>query len=114
MAKTVLRVRLDGVAFYMSTETSSPGTGHRNRYRLFKTESYGRDKSGWIQVGSTAGKELLAIENDKALLKACEELFASKKPHCYDLYGAIRGKPGKWESEAFPVRKSVHATSIER
>lgn len=50
MAKTVLRVRLDGVAFYMNTETSSPSTGHRNRYRLFKTENYGRDKSGWIQV----------------------------------------------------------------
>jgi len=59
MAKTVLQVRRDGVAFYMNTETSSPGTGHRNRYRLFKTENYGRDKSGWIQVGSTAGQELI-------------------------------------------------------
>lgn len=111
MAKTVLRVRLDGVAFYMNTETSSPGTGHRNRYRLFKTEHYGRDKSGWIQVGSMAGQELLAIEDESALLKACEKLFASKKPHRYALHGAIRGKPGRWEGEAFPIRKSVQTTS---
>lgn len=111
MAKTVLRVRLDGVAFYMNTETSSPSTGHRNRFRLFKTENYGRDKSGWIQVGSMAGQELLEIEDEGALLKACEMLFASKKPHQYGLHGAIRGKPGKWEGEAFPVRKSVQATS---
>jgi hypothetical protein len=111
MAKTVLRVRLDGVAFYMNTETSSPGTGHRNRFRLFKTENYGRYKSGWIQVGSTAGQELLAIEDESTLLKACEKLFASKKPHRYDLHGAIRGKSGKWEGEAFPIRKSVQTTS---
>lgn len=41
MAKTVLRVRLDGVAFYMNTETSSPGTGHRNRYRLSRQKTTG-------------------------------------------------------------------------
>ena len=111
MTKTVLRVRLDGVAFYMNTETSSPSTGHRNRYRLFKTEHYGRDKAGWIQVGSTAGQELMEIKDDSALLKACEKLFSSKKPHRYDLHGAIRGKPGKWEGEAFPVRKSVQTNS---
>ncbi|MBA1296129.1 hypothetical protein G7025_22460 [Pseudomonas lurida] len=111
MVKTVLRVRLDVVALYMNTETSSPGTGHRNRYRLFKTENYGRDKSGWIQVGSMAGQELLAVDDEKALLKACEKLFASKKPHRYGLHGAIRGKPGIWEGEAFPVRKSVQTTS---
>ncbi|NWB08912.1 hypothetical protein HX862_13455 [Pseudomonas sp. D5002] len=110
MAKTVLRVRLDGVAFYMNTETSSPGTGHRNRYRLFKTEHYGRDKAGWIQVGSTAGQELMTIEDENALLRACEKLFSSKKPHRYDLHGAIRGQPGKWEGEAFPVRKAVQNT----
>lgn len=111
MAKTVLRVRLDSVAFYMNTETSSPGSGHRNRYRLFKTENYGRNKSGWIQVGSMAGQELLPAEDDNALIKACEKLFLSKKPHRYDLHGAIRGKPGKWEGEAFSVRKSVQTTS---
>ncbi|WP_236531471.1 hypothetical protein [Pseudomonas syringae] len=78
---------------------------------MFKTENYGRDKSGWIQVGSTAGQELLAVEDDNALIKACERLFLSKKPRRYDLHGEIRGKPGKWEGEAFPVRKSVQTTS---
>ena len=108
-------VRLDGVAFCMNTETSSPGTAHRNRYRLFKTENYGRDKSGWTQVGSIAGQELMANKDDNALLRACEKLFAYKKPHRYDIHGAIRGKPGKWEGKAFSIRKSVHTTpSIEQ
>ncbi|WEJ03870.1 hypothetical protein N2A98_17185 [Pseudomonas sp. FJ2-5-13] len=62
-----------------------------------------------------AGQELLEIEDEGALLKACEKLFTSKKPHRYDLHGAIRGKPGKWEGEAFPVRKSVQTmSSIEQ
>lgn len=104
MAKTLLRVRREGVAFYLNSETSSPNTGHRNRYRLFKTENYGRAKSGWIQVGSIAGQKLLIIADETALHEACEELFSSKKPHRYECHGAIRGKPGKWEGEAFPAR----------
>ncbi|MGY3172385.1 hypothetical protein ACVWYU_001762 [Pseudomonas sp. TE12234] len=106
MAKTILQVHQGGVHFYLNTESSSPNTGHRNRYRLFKTENYGRDKSGWIQVGSMAGQELKSIEGDAALFEACEKLFASKKPHCYGHHGAIRGKAGKWEGEAFPIRQS--------
>jgi len=31
MAKTVLQAHLDGVHFYLNTESSSPNTGHRNR-----------------------------------------------------------------------------------
>lgn len=106
MAKTVLQVRQGGAHFFLNTESSSPNTGHRNRYRLFKTNNYGRDKSGWIQVGSMAGQELIAIEGERALFEACEKLFASKKPHCYEHHGAIRGKPGRWEGEAYPTRKS--------
>ncbi|WP_241190671.1 hypothetical protein [Pseudomonas chlororaphis] len=101
------------MAFYLNSETSSPNTGHRNRYRLFKTENYGREKSGWIQVGSTAGRELMAIKGEMALLKACETLFSSKKPHRYDRHGAIRGKPGKWEGEAFPYRMDMAISSSE-
>lgn len=106
MARTLLRVRGKGVAFYLNSETSSPNTGHRNRYRLFKTENYGRTKSGWIQVGSIAGQELMAIEDETALLEACEKLFASKNHRRFEQYGAIRGKPGRWEGEAFPMRYS--------
>lgn len=107
MAKTILQVQQRGAHFYLNTESSSPNTGHRNRYRLFKTENYGRDKSGWIQVGSIAGQELIAAEGEKALFEACEKLFASKKPRSYEHHGAIRGKPGKWEGEAYPIRQSL-------
>ncbi|AZD34975.1 hypothetical protein C4K22_2232 [Pseudomonas chlororaphis subsp. aurantiaca] len=113
MARTLLRVRSKGVAFYLNSETSSPNTGHRNRYRQFKTEDYGREKSGWIQVGSTAGRELMAIKGEMALLEACETLFSSKKPHRYDRHGAIRGKPGKWEGEAFPYRMDMAISNSE-
>jgi hypothetical protein len=106
MAKTVLQVRQGGVHFFLNTESSSPSTGHRNRYRLFKTENYGRDKSGWIQVGSIAGQALIATLGKKALFEACESLFASKEPRRYENRGAIRGKPGRWEGEAFPTRQS--------
>jgi hypothetical protein len=106
MAKTILQVHQGGVHFYLNSESSSPSTGHRNRYRLFKTENYGRDKSGWIQVGSMAGQELKAIESETALFEACERLFASKKPHSYGHHGAIRGTSGRWEGEAFPARRS--------
>ncbi len=83
MAKTVLRVRLGATSFYLSTESSSPGTGHRNRYRLFKTDNYGRDELGWIQIGSMAGQELIALDTDQSRFEACEKLFLSKKPHQY-------------------------------
>jgi len=106
MAKTILQVHQGGVHFYLNTESSSPNTGHRNRYRLFKTENYGRDKSGWIQVGSIAGHDLIATMGEKSLFEACEKLFASKKPHRFEHHGAIRGKPGRWEGEAFPARQS--------
>ncbi|MBV4522926.1 hypothetical protein KVG88_22930 [Pseudomonas sp. SWRI74] len=106
MAKTVLQVRQGGVHFFLNTESSSPSTGHRNRYRLFKTENYGRDKSGWIQIGSIAGQALTATKGEKALFEACEKLFSSKKPRQYVQHGAIRGKPGPWEGEAYPTRQS--------
>lgn len=113
MARTLLRARSKGVAFYLNSETSSLNTGHRNRYRLFKTENYGREKSGWIQVGSIAGRELMEIQGEIALLEACEALFSSKKPHRYERHGAIRGKPGKWEGKAFPYRIGVAAGNSE-
>lgn len=114
MAKTILQVHQDGVHFYLNTESSSPNTGHRNRYRLFKTENYGRDKSGWIQVGSIAGQDLVATEGEKSLFEACEKLFASKKTRSYEHHGDIRGKPGKWEGEAFPTRLTPRGPKAEQ
>lgn len=104
MAKTVFHAKQDGVQFYLNTESSSPSTGHRNRYRLFKTENFGRDKAGWVQIGSMAGQALIAIESDSARFEACVQAFSSKRPHQYQDRERIRGKPGKWEGEAFPAR----------
>lgn len=104
MAKTMFHVRQDGIQFYLNTESSSPNTGHRNRYRLFKTENFGRDKAGWVQIGSQAGQQLIAIENDAARFEACAQAFSTKRPHRYQVRERIRGKPGKWEGEAFPAR----------
>jgi hypothetical protein len=104
MTKTVLFARQDGVQFFMNTESSSPSTRHRNRYRLFMTENYGRDKSGWVQVGSITGQALIAIESETERFEACAKAFSSKRPHRYVDRERIRGAPGKWEGEAFPVR----------
>lgn len=107
MAKTMFHVRQDGIQFYLNTESSSPNTGHRNRYRLFKTENFGRDKAGWVQIGSQAGQQLIAIEDDAARFEACAQVFSTKRPHRYQVREQIRGKPGKWEGEAFPSRVTV-------
>jgi hypothetical protein len=104
MAKSVLTTKQDGIQFFMNTESSSPSTGHRNRYRLFKTENFGRDKSGWVQIGSMAGQALMAIKSEGARFEACVQAFSSKRPHQYQDRERIRGTPGKWEGEAFPAR----------
>lgn len=106
MTKTVLRVRFDGVAFYLNTETSSPRTGRRNRYRLCKTLNNGRDKAGWVQLGSKDGQALLAIADERELIEACQLHFNTKRPRPYIRRELIRGGPGSWEGEAFPKRRS--------
>ncbi|MGA3682493.1 hypothetical protein [Pseudomonas graminis] len=104
MAKTVLTARQDGVQFFMNTESSSPESRNGKRYRLFKTENFGRDKSGWVQVGSMAGQALIAIEGEAERFEAFVKAFDSKRAHKYVDRSRIRGAPGKWEGEAFPVR----------
>ncbi|MCF7540622.1 hypothetical protein [Pseudomonas petrae] len=104
MAKTVLTARQDGVQFFMNTESSSPESRSGKRYRLFKTENFGRDKSGWVQIGSQAGQALIAIKHESKRFEACAQAFSSKRPHKYVDRSRIRGAPGKWEDEAFPVR----------
>lgn len=104
MAKTVFHAKQDGVQFYLNTESSSPNSGNRNRYRLFKTENFGRDKAGWVQIGSMAGQALIAIESEAERFEACALAFSSKRPHQYQNRERIRGTPGKWEGEAFPTR----------
>lgn len=104
MAKTVFHVRKDGTQFYLNTESSSPNTGHRNRFRLLRTDNFGRDKAGWVQLGAMAGQALIAIESEAERFEACALAFSSKRPHQYQDRERIRGTPGKWEGEAFPTR----------
>lgn len=104
MPKTMLRTRHEGVAFYLNTETSSPGGGHRNRYRLFRTSGNGRSKDGWIQVGSQDGQKLLAITDELELFQACKRIFDLKSPKAYRPRETIRGRVGAWEGEAFKAR----------
>lgn len=106
MAKTMIRVRRDGVAFYLNTETSSPSSNrNRTRYRLFKTEDLGRVKCGYVHLGSIAGQALLAITSETERFDACVTAFASKKPYQYRRPEQIRGRPGPWEGEVFPARQ---------
>lgn len=104
MAKSVFHVRQDGTQFYLNTESSSPNTGHRNRYRLFKTDNFGRDKSGWVMVGAQLGQQLIAIEDEGQRFLACVQAFSAKRAHLYCKRWKIRGSPGSWEGEAFPMR----------
>lgn len=106
MGRTVLRARQEDVSYFLNTESSSPNTGHRNRYRLFKTTDFGRNKAGWVQIGSIAGQTLIAISDEADQFAACETTFESKQPHSYERHGKIRGAPGPWEGEAFPARRS--------
>jgi hypothetical protein len=115
MPKTMLRTRQDGVAFYLNTETSSPNSGHRNRYRLFRTSSHGRSKDGWIQVGSQDGQKLLAIADEREQFLACQALFNRKRPNTYRPRTEIRGRVGTWEGEAFkPRAKKADASASSK
>lgn len=114
MPKTMLRTRHEGVAFYLNTETSSPGTGHRNRYRLFRTSDHGRSKDGWIQVGSQDGQRLLAINDECEAFHACQHLFGLKRPHSYRPRETIRGRVGAWEGAAFKGRVGTSVVTGQR
>ncbi len=114
MPKTMFRTRHAGVAFYLNTETSSLGTGHRNRYRLFRTSDHGRSKDGWIQVGSQDGQRLLAITDECELFQACQHLFGLKRPKAYHPRENIRGRIGTWEGKAFKARaKKADSTASQ-
>ena len=114
MPKTMLRTRLNGVAFYLNTETSSPGSGHRNRYRLFRTSDHGRSKDGWVQVGSQDGQHLLSLADEYDLFLACQSLFDMKRPKAYRPQETIRGRVGAWEGKAFKARAKKADTTASQ
>jgi hypothetical protein len=108
MARTVIRVRLDGVAFYLN-EVSAGAGNSGSRYALSRTSQHSGTKDGWVRVNSTECKALAEHVTEADLFKACSDLFASKKlrPHVH--HGGIRGMAGKWEGEAFPARATKRA-----
>ena len=57
-----------------------------------------------MQIGSQLGQQLIAIEDPAAQFEACIAAFNAKRVHRYRERDQIRGKPGKREGEAFPVR----------
>lgn len=103
MAKTVIRVRLGGVAFYLN-EVSAGTSGSGKRFRLSRTSMHGGAKDGWVRVNSTECNTLMEIATEADLFKACADLFASKKLRPHIPHGGIRGIAGKWEGLAFPLR----------
>ena len=106
MAKTVIRVRLGGVAFYLN-EVSAGISNSGKRFRLSRTSVHGGAKDGWVRVNSTECKTLMKIATEADLFKACADVFASKKLRPHIPHGGIRGIAGKWEGVAFPLRVTL-------
>lgn len=103
MAKTILRVRQHGVAYYLN-ESSTGAKNSGRRFMLSRTSDHGKIKDGWIRVNSTECQVLVDAGSDLDQFNACANLFASKphRPHV-DRHD-IRGLAGKWEGVAFPAR----------
>ncbi|WP_150805667.1 hypothetical protein [Pseudomonas fluorescens] len=107
MAKTILRVRFEGVAFYVNQVSTGSSTGGGRRFALSKTSQYSGVKEGWVKLNATECTALESIVGESELFKACTTLFEIKprKPHYQ--HGGIRGMAGKWEGEAFPARATT-------
>lgn len=103
MAKTILRVRQGGLAYYLNeSSTGAKNSGHR--YILSRTSSHGKTKDGWIKVNSTECQVLVDAGNELDQFSACVNLYASKQIRPHIVRHHIRGLAGKWEGEAFPMR----------
>lgn len=103
MAKTILRLRQSGVAYYLN-ESSAGAKNSGHRYILSRTSSHGKTKDGWIKVNSTECQVLVNAGNELDQFRACVNLYASKAPRSHVDRHQIRGMAGKWEGEAFPMR----------
>lgn len=106
MAKTILRVRQRDVAYYLNeSSTGAKNSGHR--YILSRTSDHGKTKDGWVKVNSTEHQVLADAGSELDQFEACVSLYASKEQRPHVQRHHIRGMAGKWEGEAFPVRKSL-------
>ena len=103
MAKTILRVRIGSVAFYLNeSSTGAKNTGRR--FILSRASNHGKTKDGWVKVNTTEHQVLVGAGNEQDQFEACASLYASKphRPHVDRHH--IRGMAGKWEGVAFPAR----------
>lgn len=103
MAKTVLKVRQDGIAYYLN-EVSAGASNSCKRYALSRTSQHSGTKDGWVRVNSTECQVLIGIATEPDLFRAFVNMFDGKKQRPHAHHGGIRGLAGKWEGEAFPAR----------
>lgn len=103
MAKTILRVRQDAIAYYLS-QSSTGAKNSGRRFILSRTSDNGKTKDGWIKVNSTEHQVLVGAGNEADQFNACASLHASKEQRPHVDRHHIRGMAGKWEGEAFPAR----------
>ncbi|QLG90729.1 hypothetical protein HZF02_01635 [Pseudomonas yamanorum] len=102
MAKTILRVRQSGIAYYLN-ESSSGARNSGRRFILSRTSNFGKTKDGWIKVNSTEHQVLIGAGSELDQFDACASLYASKEQRPHVDRHHIRGMAGKWEGEAFPM-----------
>lgn len=103
MAKTVLRVRLGAIAYYLN-ESSTGARNSGRRFILSRTSNYGKTKDGWIKVNTTEHQLLVDTVGEAQQFEACASLYASKPHRSHVDRHTIRGLAGKWEGVAFPAR----------
>ncbi len=103
MAKTILRVRLGAIAYYLN-ESSTGAKNSGRRYILSRTSDYGKTKDGWVKVNSTEHQLLVDTVGEAQQFAACANLYASKPHRSHVDRHTIRGLAGKWEGAAFPAR----------
>ncbi|MFC6299997.1 hypothetical protein GNF76_28375 [Pseudomonas sp. CCM 7893] len=103
MAKTTLRVRQGGIAYYLN-ESSSGARNSGRRFILSRTSDHGKTKDGWIKVNVTQHQVLIDAGSELDQFNACANLYARKEQRPHVDRHHIRGMAGKWEGEAFPMR----------
>ena len=103
MAKTILRVRRDGIAYYLN-ESSTGAKNSGRRFILSRTSNHGKIKDSWIKVNSTEHQSLSGAGSEVDQFNACALLYASKEQRPHVERHHIRGLAGKWEGVAFPLR----------
>lgn len=105
MAKSIRRIRVGAVAYYLN-KAARGGKGG-NRFYLYRTLDNGRTRDGRVQLSSTEGHALAGSAGDGAFFDACKAFFASKTVRYGQVRKSISGPTGRWEGEAFKSRPPV-------